>query len=145
MSINYIDINSRALNILMSVKKHTSSIENNLKTLLELRVSQINGCAYCIDLHSNEARKMGEQQQRLDCLSVWKESKLFSETEMAALSWAESITNISTEKHIDDKLEQLLMHYNETEAVDITLIISLMNCMNRMAISFGDKPKARSQ
>ncbi len=145
MSINYIDINSRALNILMSVKKHTSSIENNLKVLLELRVSQINGCAYCIDLHSNEARKLNEPQQRLDCLSVWKESGLFSDSEMVALSWAESVTNISTETNIDDKLEKLLMHYNETEAVDITLIISLMNCMNRMAISFGDKPEIRSR
>jgi AhpD family alkylhydroperoxidase len=70
MSINYAEINSRAVDLLLSVKKHTSSIDDTLKALVELRVSQINGCAYCVDLHSNEARKAGESQQKLDCLPV---------------------------------------------------------------------------
>lgn len=143
MSVNYLEINKKALNLLLSVKKHTSSIDNNLKTLIELRVSQINGCAYCIDLHANEARIAGETQQRLDCLSVWKECQLFSNREMEALCWAESVTNISKEQDIESKLDNLLKHYSEVEVVDLTLIISLMNCMNRMAISFGDKPEKR--
>ncbi len=144
MSLNYFEINTRALNLLVSVKKHISSIDNKLKALIELRVSQINGCAYCIDLHSNEARKAGELQQKLDCLSVWKESLLFSDSEMAALYWAESVTNISTESDIEDKLIKLLEHFSEVQAVDLTLIISLMNCFNRLAISFGDKPEIRN-
>ena len=144
MGVNYFEINSRALNLLVSVKKHTSSIDNKLRALVELRVSQVNGCSYCIDLHSNEAREAGELQQRLDCLSVWKESLFFSDSEMAALNWAESVTNISTEPDIDEKLKKLLEYFSEVEAVDLTLIISTMNCLNRMAISFGDKPSKRN-
>lgn len=143
MAINYLEINSRALNLLVSTNKHISSVDNRLKAIVELRVSQINGCAYCIDSHSNEAREAGESQQKLDCLSVWKECQLFSDTEMAALTWAESVTNIATESDIESKLNQLLKHFSEKEAVDLTLIISLMNFWNRMAISFGDKPAVR--
>ncbi len=111
--------------------------------LVDLRVSQVNGCAYCVDLHSNEARNAGLSQQMLDCLPVWKESLLFSNREMAALQWAESVTNISVEANIEEKLHSLQEHYSETEVVDLTLTISLMNCLNRMAISFGDKPSVR--
>jgi AhpD family alkylhydroperoxidase len=129
--------------LILSVKEHTTSIEKGLKALVELRVSQINGCAYCIDLHSTEARKSGEPQQKLDCLSVYKESQLFNDKELAALSWAQSVTNISIESDIESKLNNLLQHFSEKEAVDLTLIISLMNTLNRLAISFGDKPPNR--
>ncbi|MGB0846557.1 MAG: carboxymuconolactone decarboxylase family protein [Thiolinea sp.] len=144
MSINYAEVNSRALNLLLAVKKHVPAIDRQLKALVELRVSQINGCAYCIDLHASEAREFGEQQQRLDCLVVWRESGLFSEREMAALQWAESVTNIAVEADIETKLEALLSHFNETEVVDLTWIVALMNCLNRMAISFADKPVIRN-
>ena len=144
MSINYIEINKRALDLLLSVKKHVSSIDTSLKALVEVRVSQINGCAYCVDLHSQEARASGVPQQLLDCLPVWKESQLFSVKESAALAWAESVTNISTETNIEGKLETLLLHFNETEVVDLTVVISLMNSLNRLAISFGDKPVKRN-
>lgn len=143
MTLDYSVINSRAVNLLLSVKKHTPSIDSTLKTLIELRVSQINGCAYCVDLHSNDAREAGVSQQILDCLPVWKECGLFSDSELAAIEWAESVTNISIEPEIDEKLEGLLQHFTAVEAVDLTLIISLMNCMNRLAISFGDKPADR--
>lgn len=143
MAIDYSVINSRATNLLLSVKKYVPSIDNKLKSLIELRVSQINGCAYCVDLHSNEARRAGESQQKLDCLPVWRESLLFSDSEMVALQWAESVTAISAEIGIEDKLLSVLEHYSEAEVVDLTLIISLMNCMNRMAISLGDKPPVR--
>lgn len=140
MSVNYSEINSHAVGLLLSVKKHTNSIDDSLKALVELRVSQINGCAYCVDLHSNDARKAGLSQQKLDCLPVWKESLLFSDRETAALCWAESVTKISTESDIEGKLSALLEYYSDTEAVDLTLIISLMNCMNRLSIGFGEKP-----
>ncbi len=144
MAIDYFAINARAINLLLSVKKHVPLIDAKLKSLVELRVSQINGCAYCVDLHSNEARNAGVLQQSLDCLPVWKECALFSDREIAALSWAESVTNISTETEIEKHLKILLEHFSNSEAVDLTLIVSLMNCMNRMAISFGDKPAVRS-
>ncbi len=144
MSVNYIEINKRAVDLLLSVKKHVPSIEKELQALIEVRVSQINGCAFCVDMHTTEARQLGVHQQLLDCLPVWRGSQLFSENEMVALDWAESVTNISSENDMEGKLTVLLNHFSETEAVDLTLIISLMNSLNRLAISFGDKPSRRN-
>jgi len=144
MKINYPEINRRALELLLSTKKHMSSIDASLKALVEIRVSQINGCAYCVDLHSSEARALGEEQQRLDCLVVWKESLLFTEAEMAALDWAESVTHISVRHDIEKKLADLLQHYSEKEAVDLTFVIAVMNSLNRLAIGLGDKPLKRN-
>ena len=143
MSINYAGINKRAVELILSVKKHVSSVDDALRAVVEIRVSQINGCAYCVDLHSNEARELGVPQQRLDCLPVWQESGLFTDREMAALAWAESVTHISIEPDIEGQLHRLLEHFTEIEAVDLTIIVSLMNSLNRMAISFGDKPLKR--
>ena len=143
MQINYIEINQRAVDLLLSVKMHVTSIEKRLRALVEVRASQINGCAFCVDMHTTEARQSGVDQQLLDCLTVWRESQLFSEREMAALDWAESVTNISTEKDIEGKLKALLNHFSEAEVVDLTLIISLMNSLNRLAIGLGDKPSRR--
>ena len=145
MSVNYIEINKRAMDFLLSVKKHTSSIDQGLKALIEIRVSQINGCAYCVDLHTTEARQIGVQQQLLDCLPVWRESQLFSDNEMFALDWAETVTHISTSTDIEKKLQILLTHFSETEVVDLTIVVSLMNSLNRLAISFGDKPLKRHE
>ena len=144
MSVNYIEINKRALDLLLSVKKHTPAIDGKLKALVEIRVSQINGCAFCVDLHSSEARALGVHQQLLDCLPVWKESDLFSDTETAALKWAEIVTNISAQRDIEMELQHLLTHFNETEAVDLTIVIALMNSLNRLAIGFGDRPPNRT-
>ena len=144
MNIDYYGINKRAVDMLLSAQKHVSLIEPKLKCLIEIRVSQINGCAFCVDMHTTQARQHGENQQRLDCLPVWKESGLFSEKEMMAISWAENVTNISSEPDIDQKLKVVLQHYNEAEVVDITLIVALMNALNRLAISFGDKPEIRN-
>ena len=77
------------------MNKHVTTIDPRLQALVELRVSQINGCAYCVDLHSTQARAHGETQQRLDCLPVWWECDLFDEAEQAAFRWAEALTNIS--------------------------------------------------
>ena len=144
MQINYAEINQRALELLLSTKKHLTAIDSNLRALVEIRVSQINGCAYCVDLHTNEARALNEDQQRLDCLIVWKESNLFSAAEAAALDWAEGVTSISTTPDIERRLENLLGHYSESEIVDLTYIVAVMNCLNRMAISLGSKPSKRN-
>ena len=145
MQIKYAEINKRALDLLLSTKKHVGSIDPSLKALVEIRVSQINGCAYCVDLHSNEARALGVPLQKLDCLVVWKESGLFTEAEMAALDWAENVTYISDATDMDLKLEGLLKLFSESEAVDLTFIIAVMNALNRLAISFGDKPSLRNE
>ena len=144
MQVNYAEINRRALELLLSTKKHLTAVDSKLKALVEIRVSQINGCAYCVDLHTAEARELGEDQQKLDCLSVWQESQLFTDVEMAALDWAESVTNISLVSNIEERLKVLLKHYTEAEVVDLTFIVSVMNSLNRMAISLGDKPSKRN-
>jgi len=143
MQINYAEINRRALDLLLSTKKHLVSVDDRLRALVEIRVSQINGCAYCVDLHTTEARALSVNQQKLDCLAVWKESQLFSDSEMAALDWAESVTNISKVSDIETKLCALATQYSEKEIVDLTFIIAVMNSLNRLAISLGDKPPKR--
>jgi AhpD family alkylhydroperoxidase len=122
----------------------STNIEPRLRALVELRSSQINGCAYCVDMHSRQAREAGETQQRLDCLTVWRETSFFDDRERAALAWAESVTLVS-ETHIpDDVYEQAHQHFSDRDLVDLTLIITIINAWNRMAISFRAQPPKRS-
>lgn len=114
----------------------TGSIDPSLRLLIEIRVSQINGCAYCVDLHTRQARKRGEIQQRLDTLPVWHESPFFSERERAALAWAESVTLVSETGVPDAVFKTLEEQFTEKEIVDLTIIVSLMNAWNRIAVSF---------
>jgi AhpD family alkylhydroperoxidase len=143
MSVDYVELNQQALAAMLSVKEHISSIDKQLQAPVEIRVSQINGCAYCVDMHSNQARQLGVAQQLLDCLPVWRESQLFSDSQAAALHWAEAVTLIANEKDMEAQLGQLLDQFSQAEAVDLTITISLMNSLNRMALSFGDRPARR--
>jgi AhpD family alkylhydroperoxidase len=122
-----------------------SFADHKLKALVELRVSQINGCAYCINLHNQEARALGERQQRLDCLSVWREVGFFSDRERAALAWAESVTLIAKGVPSDEIYEEAAKHFNGEELVQLTSVISLMNLWNRISISFGKTPGERKE
>jgi AhpD family alkylhydroperoxidase len=117
-------------------------LDGKLRALIELRVSQINGCAYCVDLHSREARGRGEKQQRLDLLPVWRESPFFDDREKAALAWAESLTLISQTHAADDEYEAVRKHFSDLEVVELSLAISLANFWNRMAGGFRRKPAA---
>lgn len=118
--------------------------DHKLKALVELRVSQINGCAYCLDLHSHQARTLGETQQRLDCLAAWDEVYLYTDRERAALALAESITRVS-ETHVpDDIYESAKAHFGEKELVDLIAVIAMMNLWNRISISFRAQPPDRS-
>lgn len=121
----------------------SSSIDAKLRALVELRSSQINGCAYCVDLHSREARQAGESQQRLDCLPVWRETSFYDARERAALAWAESVTLVSQTGVPDAMYEEARQCFSEKELVDLTLIISVINAWNRIAISFRHGPIAR--
>jgi len=111
-------------------------VSPRLRALLELRVSQINGCVYCCNEHSQEARAAGESQQRLDCLPAWRECELFDPAEKAALAWAEAITRIEASGVPDDVYETVRAHYDEKALVDLTFIVGMMNFWNRMAVSF---------
>ena len=138
--INYSKVNPKAVERLGSIDQHLRSLEKKLKALVELRVSQINGCPYCLDLHANQSRKAGETQQRLDCLSAWSECSLFTDQERAALDWAETVTNIGHTYAPKEKYETLKSHFSEQQIVDLTLAISIINSWNRIAISFREIP-----
>jgi AhpD family alkylhydroperoxidase len=122
----------------------STSIERRLRALVELRSSQINGCAYCVDMHSREARDAGETQQRLDCLCVWRETSFFDDRERAALAWAESVTLVSETQIPDDVYEEAHKHFPDKDLLDLTLIIAVINAWNRMAIGFRANPPKRS-
>jgi AhpD family alkylhydroperoxidase len=139
----YYQLNRPAIDALSAVNKQITSIEPRLRAMVELRVSQINGCAYCVDLHAAQAREHGESQQRLDCLCVWEECGLFDEAECAAFAWAEALTNISSTHAPDNVYQALGPHYSEQQIVDLSLIIALMNAWNRVAIGHRTQPKRR--
>lgn len=117
-------------------------IDPALQELLRLRASQINGCAYCVDLHSGDARKKGETERRLYAVSVWRETPFFTPRERAALGWTEVITRIADTHAPDEAYEALRAEFSEAECVNLTLAIGLINSWNRLAIGFRKMPAA---
>ena len=126
----------------LTAEQKEFKLDGKLRALVELRVSQVNGCVYCTDLHSREARELGENQQRLDSLPVWRESPFFNDGEKAALAWAESLTLISQTHAADAEYEAVRKHFSDLEIVEMSLAISLANFWNRMASGFRRKPAA---
>ena len=111
-------------------------LESSLLELVKLRASQINGCAYCVDMHSRDARKHGESERRLYAIAVWREAPFFTERERAALAWTEALTRISETRAPDADYEWLSSQFNERERVDLTLAINAINGWNRLAVGF---------
>lgn len=115
-------------------------LEHSLVHLLKMRASQINGCAYCLDMHSKDARALGETEQRLYELNAWRETPFYTDRERAALSWIESITLVS-ETHVPDTdYEEVRKYFNEKEIVDLTLVATAINVWNRLAVSLRAVP-----
>lgn len=113
------------------------SIDYKLLELMRIRVSQINGCAYCVDMHYKEAMASGEDLQRLYSVSCWKEAPYYSEKERSVLNWAEKVTLISQGPEMDKAFEELQKHFSNDEIANLTLAISTINTWNRLVISFG--------
>lgn len=111
-------------------------IEAPILELVKIRASQINGCAYCLEMHTRDARAAGEKQHRLDVLSAWRETPLYTERERAALAWAEAVTLVSWDHVPDTVYEEARKQFSERELVDLTMAIILINGWNRLAISF---------
>lgn len=118
----------------LEVKK--SAVDPIIQHLILVRVSQINQCAYCIDVHTKEARHAGESEQRLYALSAWQESPHFSEKEKAALDWAEVVTSINKGPVKDEIFEKTRQFFSDQEIVDLTLLIASINALNRIGVSF---------
>jgi AhpD family alkylhydroperoxidase len=113
----------------------SSGLDHKLLHLIKMRASQINGCAYCIDMHSKDARAAGETEQRLYELDAWRETPFYTEKERAALEWTESVTLVSQTHVPDEVFENLQQHFSEKEIVDLTLAVGMINLWNRLAIS----------
>ena len=112
-----------------------SGLDKKLLELVKMRCSQVNGCAYCIDMHSKDARALGETEQRLYALSAWRETRFFTEQERAALALSESITLVSQTHVPDDVLDEARKHFAEDDLVKLVFAITVINSWNRLAIT----------
>jgi AhpD family alkylhydroperoxidase len=115
-------------------------LEESLLHLVRLRASQINGCAYCIDMHWKDLRALGESEQRLYALDAWRESPFYSPREQAALAWTEAVTLVATSRISDDAYEAMRPHFNDKELADLTLAAATINAWNRLSIAARIEP-----
>ena len=122
-----------------------SGLDAKLRELIKIRVSQINGCAFCLAMHTRDARKLGETDERMHLLNAWREAPLYSARERAGLAWAEAITLV-TEGHVPDEVfETVRKQFSEKEIVDLTAAAVAINTWNRLAIAFRVPPQADSK
>jgi len=140
--LDFYQSNPAAIQAVMGLEKALakSTLEKPLTELVRLRASQINGCAYCVDLHTADARKGGEDDRRLATVSVWHETPFFTDRERAALAWAEAVTLVAQTRVPDDVWQSVRAQFSDAELVDLTLLVSTINTWNRLAISFRKLP-----
>ncbi len=140
--IDYVKVAPGAVHAMLGLEHylHSCGLEESLIHLIKLRASQVNGCAYCIDMHWKDLKSIGENDQRLYSLDAWEETPFYSERERAALAWTDAVTRI-TESHVPDELYQRVrQHFSEKELVDLTLAVATINAWNRLSISMRTEP-----
>lgn len=137
-------VSPKAINALLGLEGYLreSGMDERLLDLVRMRVSQMNGCAYCLDMHAKELRAAGESEQRLYTLDAWEETPFFNDKERAALAWAEAVTQLSHGHVPDAVFEEARKHFNEQELVDLTLAIVAINGWNRINIALRTVPGA---
>ena len=131
-----------ALKAMYSLQKYVDEcgLERSLIELVKVRASQINGCAYCLDMHTKDARANGETEQRLYALNAWRETPFFTERERAALAWTESVTLVS-EGHVPDEVfERVRAHFSDEELINLTMAVVAINSWNRLVLTFRVVP-----
>lgn len=124
----------------MEAVVHRLGLEPALLDLVKVRASQINGCAFCIDMHHREALERGESLQRLTLLSVWREAPFYTNREQVALEWTEAVTLVSESHVSDDTYARVIEHFSPPELVNLTLAITTINSWNRFSIAFRKAP-----
>jgi AhpD family alkylhydroperoxidase len=136
--MNYYQAAPETLKALVAVDAQirASGLEQSLIELVKIRASQINGCAYCIAVHTDDARKHGESEQRIYLLDAWRESPLYSERERAALAWTEALTLVSQTHAPDADYEAVHAEFSDTELANLTVLIATINAWNRIGIGF---------
>jgi|SRR5690554_5327173 len=140
--LNYSKLEPAALRAMLELENYVadSGLDPSLRELIKIRASQINGCAYCIDMHTKDARAAGETEQRIYALNAWRETPFFTDRERAALEWTEALTLIA-EINISDQLyEATREHFTESEIIALNIAVIAINGWNRLAISFGTVP-----
>ena len=140
--IEYAKVAPGAMTAMLGLETYVRhcGLEGSLIELIKLRASQINGCAYCVDMHTKDARAEGETEQRLYAMVAWEETPFFTQRERAALAWTEAVTLVGQGHVPDDIYEQARRNFGERELVDLTLAIIVINGWNRLAISFRTVP-----
>jgi AhpD family alkylhydroperoxidase len=135
--INYAHTDPKALRLLLAVEGHikTSTLESKLLHLVKMRASQINGCAFCIDMHSKDARAAGETEQRLYSLDAWDESPYYSDRERAALAWTDAVTLLNHGHVPDSVYEQVRAQFDDAEISALTLTVAMINSWNRLNVA----------
>ena len=145
--MNYFQTAPETVNALLALEKQVTSsgLEQSVIELVKIRASQINGCAYCIHMHTQGARKHGETEQRLYLLNAWREAPVYTERERAALAWTEAVTLVSQTHAPDDVYEQVRAQFSEAETVNLTMLVATINAWNRLAISFRSVPPVKAK
>lgn len=140
--LNFYTVNPDVMKTLVALEQRIakSGLDQTLVELVRLRASQINGCAFCLDMHFTDALKAGEQTRRLATLSAWRKTPFFSDRERAALAWTEAVTLVA-DTHVPDAVwEGIRPHFTPEEIVDLTLLVTTINTWNRFAIAFRKMP-----
>jgi AhpD family alkylhydroperoxidase len=138
--VQYYDVAPEPLKIMMEMEKYLEStkIDSKLRELVKIRASQINGCAFCLNMHTTDARKLGETEQRLYCVSAWEECDFYSNAEKAALELTEHVTLVPTKRVPDELYERVRQYFDEKDYVDLVFMITQINSWNRLSISMGN-------
>jgi AhpD family alkylhydroperoxidase len=147
LRINYFQAAPDAVKTLTALEAQIQGggLEQSLIELVRTRASQINGCAFCINMHTQDARKHGETEQRLYLLNAWRESPVYTDRERAALAWTEAVTLISQTHAPDDVYNEVRAQFSEAETVNLTMLIATINAWNRLSISFRSMPPVRAK
>lgn len=140
--IHYTKMSPLAYHAMLGLEKylHECGLEEGLLDLIKLRASQINGCAYCLDMHWKDLRAIGESEQRLYSLDAWRECPYYSDRERAALAWTEAVTLVSQTHVPDEVYEEAKQHFSEKELADLTFAVATINAWNRLAIAARTTP-----
>lgn len=140
--IDYGKVSPDGMKAMLGLERYvrTSGLERPLIELVKLRASYMNGCAYCVDMHSKDARAAGESEQRIYAVPVWRETPFFTPRERAALEWTEAVTDVGRTGVPDHVYDEVRRHFKEEEIVNLTLAVVVINSWNRLAVSLRTEP-----
>ncbi|MCH1627019.1 carboxymuconolactone decarboxylase family protein [Ferdinandcohnia quinoae] len=140
--INYMKVAPEAFQLMLKFEEYskTTGFDKKLIELIKIRASQINGCAYCLDMHTKDARAIGETEQRIYLLNAWREAPFYNDEERVALELTETVTSISVNGVPDDLYQRVREHFNEKQYVDLIILINTINSWNRLSISMNNIP-----